>query len=178
MTRARRTRTPHRLLAALTGIALLAAVALAPTAQTTEASWADAEVGAAEFTAATMPAPTVTSCAVQTVLGLQFRSVTITWTSAYGPEHNTLTVRPPGGTPVPVDANNVAVSGPSNGVYSYTSVLTMGILQNLLGNLLGGQSVLSVVERYPDSSWTSPETTRTLSVSALGGLLGNTCTAP
>lgn len=179
MTRACRRPALRRLLAGLAGFALLGGVVLAPSAQDTEAAWTDAEVGAAQFTAATMAAPTVTSCTVQTaVLGLQFRSVTISWTSSYPEQYNALTVRPPGGAAVAVDESNIVVSGPTNGSFSYTSVLTLELLENLLGNLLGGQSILSVVEHYPESSWVSPETTRTLSISALGGLLGNACTAP
>jgi len=145
-----------------------------------DAAFTDAEVSTASLRAATMPAPTVTSCTVQTLLdlGVVFQSVTIVWTSTYAPAQVRLTVRPPGGTPVQVSSQNITATGPVAGVYTYTAVLSQGLLQNLLGNLLGGRTVLAVTELRPNSSWVSPETTRTLSISALGGLLGNTCTAP
>lgn len=127
MTRARRTRTPHRLLAGLTGIALLAAVALAPTAQTTEASWADAEVGAAEFTARTVPTPISTQTpgcvASGGLLGLS-PSVTIYWR-------------------IPPEA-----TGYTQGDAEFGEVITSGLLEPLLGGLLGNTSTTGTPESY------------------------------
>jgi len=176
-------RSGRRILYPLAALALAAAMLMStfgiPREQS-DATFTDAESTVASLNAATMPAPNVTGCTVQTLLGLGivFESVTITWTSSYDPGHVQLTVRPPGGTPVQVSSQNITASAPVSGVYTYTAVLTQGLLENLLRNLLGGRTVLAVTELRPNSSWISPETTRTLSISALGGLLGNTCTAP
>jgi len=174
MTRARRTRAPRRLLAGLAGIALLGGVVLAPSVQATEASWSDAEAGAAPFAATTLQPPTITACNVGTLLnlGLVFTGVTIRWTSPYGAQNVQLSIND-----VLIPASNVTQSG--TGPYVYEASLTANLLQSLLGGLLGSANTVEVVTVLPDVGWRSIAATRTLEVGGLLGLLGsNTCTAP
>lgn len=168
----------RRTLAGLAAVALLSGMALAPPVSETDAGWNDAEVGTAQFAAMTMAAPSISDCTIQTLLGVQFRSATLTWTSSYDPQHVLLTVRDTNGESTVVGDEDIAVAGPSDGEYEYSAVLSSGVLENLVGNLLGGRYVLSVVEQYPESTWESPAATRSLVINGLGGLLGASCSAP
>lgn len=167
----------RRLLGAALGVmALLGAGLIAP-AQQTDAAWTDPELASASLTARTVPVAEITSCTVQTLLGLGlvFKGVTLTWRSSYDITGVRFTITPSGGQPVVVPSSNITKSGPVGGPYTYTAQLSLTVLQNLLQNLLGSSSTLSVmnVETYPQTTWVSAPVTRTLTVGGVGGLLGN-----
>lgn len=173
MTRARRTRTPHRLFAGLTGVALLAAVALAPTAQTTEASWVDAEVGAAEFTAATgLATPEYTQACtassgllgVNPVLKLYWRvPETMVGYSIEAGNVEFVQVSS-AGVLLPITnvlLGNQAHEGDASG---YISTVNFG----LLGGLLGGSGTIAVRFTGPDD-WRSDWMVASGTFPTLGG---------
>ena len=170
----RRIRRSRRLLAGLAGIALLSGVALAPEVSTTDAAWADAEIGAAPFAAATLAQPSIVACDVRTLLnlGLVFTGVTIRWSSPYAATNVELSIN---GVVVP----STYVSQSGTGPYVYEASLSPTVLETLLGGLLGSVNAVEVVSTLPGSDWRSAAATRTLEVGGLLGLLGaNRCTSP
>ncbi|WP_119696810.1 hypothetical protein [Microbacterium halotolerans] len=116
-----------RLSAGIAGIALLVVAVSAPTAQETEAGWADAEVGAAEFTADSVPTPIASQSpgcvASGGALGLN-PSVTIYWR-----------IPPEGDGYTSEDAE-------------FGQIITGGILEPLLGGLLGNTTTSGTPEGY------------------------------
>ena len=174
MTHARWAPRLRRFLAGIAGLALLGGAALVPSAQSTDAAWTDAEVGAATFTATTLEAPVIATCDVRTLLnlGLVFTGVTIAWTSPYDASNVQLEINE---TVVP--AANITQSG--SGPYTYRASLSASLLQSLLGGLLGSDNAVEVVAVLPGTEWQSVPDTRTLSVGGVLGLLGaNECTDP
>lgn len=157
-----------RILAGSVGLAVLVGIATAPGGQETDAAFTDSEYAAGSFAAATLATPVVTSCTVTSLLGT-FTGFTITWTSPYLKVQQRLSVNN-----VAVDNTNVSQSG--TGPYTYSATLTSGLLNTLLGSLLGSTNTVKV-ESIAGTSWVSPAATRSLSVGGLLGLGGNnTCT--
>jgi hypothetical protein len=158
-----------RILAGAVGLAVLVGVASAPAVQMTDAAFTDSEYAAGSFTAATLASPVVTSCTVTSFLGT-FTGFTITWTSPYLKVQQRFSINN-----VVVDNTNVTQSG--SGPYTYTSTISSGLLNTLLGSLLGSTNAVKVETVYAGTSWVSPAATRSLSVGGLLGLGGNnTCT--
>lgn len=165
------TRRPatRRMLAGIAGFAVLIGIAAVPSAQLTEARFTDSEYAAASFQATTLATPVITSCTVTSFLGT-FTGFTITWTSPYLKVQERLSVNA-----VAVDNVNVTQSG--SGPYTYSATLSSGLLNTLLGSLLGSTNTVRVETIYPGTSWVSNPATRSLSVGGLLGLGGNnTCT--
>jgi hypothetical protein len=151
------------------GLAALVGVATVPSVQMTEARFTDSEYAAASFTAATLATPVITSCTATSFLGT-FTGFTITWTSPYLKVQERLSINA-----VVVDNTNVTQSG--TGPYTYSATISSGLLNTLLGSLLGSSNTVRVESIYAGTSWASPAATRTLSVGGLLGLGGNnTCT--
>lgn len=74
-----------------------------------------------------------------------------------------------------VDDVNVTESG--TGQYTYSAMISSGLLGTLLGSLLGSTNTVKVEAVYAGTSWGSPAATRSLSVGGLRRLGGNdTCT--
>jgi hypothetical protein len=158
-----------RILAGAVGLAVLVGVATSPAVQMTDAAFTDSEYAAGSFTAATLASPVVTSCTVTSFLGT-FTGFTITWTSPYLTVQQRLSINN-----VVVDNANVTQSGA--GPYTYSATISSGLLNTLLGNLLGSTNAVKVETIYAGTSWVSPAATRSLSVGGLLGLGGNnTCT--
>ncbi len=161
--------TRARIVAGALGIVVLVGVASTPAVQVTDAAFTDSEYATRTFTAATLAAPVVTSCTVTSFLGT-FTGFTITWTSPYLTVQQRLSINN-----VVVDNSNVTQSG--SGPYTYSSTISSGLLNTLLGSLLGSSNAVKVETIYAGTSWVSPAATRTLSVGGLLGLGGNnTCT--
>lgn len=161
--------TRSRVLAGVIGVAVLTGVASAPATQTTDAAFLDSEHAAVTMTAAQLATPVVTSCTVTNLLGT-FTGFTISWTSPYVKAQQRLSINN-----VAVDNANVTQSG--TGPYSYSSTISSGLLNTLLGSLLGSTNTVRVQTLYSGTAWISPAATRTLSVGGLLGLGGNnTCT--
>jgi len=164
-----RRHTRARILAGAGGLAVLIGVATSPPVQMTDAAFTDSEYAAGSFTAATLASPVVTSCTVTSFLGT-FTGFTITWTSPYLKVQQRFSINN-----VVVDNTNVTQSG--SGPYTYTSTISSGLLNTLLGSLLGSTNAVKVETVYSGTSWVSPAATRSLSVGGLLGLGGNnTCT--
>ncbi|MFK0240555.1 hypothetical protein ACIQTX_06790 [Microbacterium sp. NPDC090281] len=158
-----------RILAGVVGLAVLVGVASSPAVQMTDAAFTDSEYAAGSFTAATLASPVVTSCTVTSFLGT-FTGFTINWTSPYLKVQQRFSINN-----VVVDNTNVTQSG--SGPYTYTSTISSGLLNTLLGSLLGSTNAVKVETVYAGTSWVSPAATRSLSVGGLLGLGGNnTCT--
>jgi hypothetical protein len=159
----------RRLTAGLAGLALLIGLAIAPPVQQTEAYFTDSEYATATFTGITLATPVITSCTVTSFLGT-FTGVTIVWTSPNDKIFQRLMIKT-----VVVDQANITQSG--TGPYTYTSVISSGLLNTLLGSLLGATNPVKV-DTFAGTQWVSPgAATRTLSVGGLLGLGGNnTCT--
>jgi hypothetical protein len=158
-----------RILAGVVGLAVLVGVASSPAVQMTDAAFTDSEYAAGSFTAATLASPVVTSCTVTSFLGT-FTGFTINWTSPYLKVQQRFSINN-----VVVDNANVTQSG--SGPYAYTSTISSGLLNTLLGSLLGSTNAVKVETVYAGTSWVSPAATRSLSVGGLLGLGGNnTCT--
>ncbi|WP_282848604.1 hypothetical protein [Microbacterium oxydans] len=164
-----RPRERARILAGVVGLAVLLGVASSPSVQMTDAAFTDSEYATRSFTASTLATPLVTSCTVTSFLGT-FTGFTITWTSPYLTAQQRLSINN-----VVVDNSNVTQSG--SGPYTYSSTISSGLLNTLLGSLLGSTNTVRVESIYAGTSWVSPAATRTLSVGGLLGLGGNnTCT--
>ncbi|WP_407357856.1 hypothetical protein LTA6_002243 [Microbacterium sp. LTA6] len=158
----------HRMLAGVIGAILLVGISLAPSAQVTDAAFTDSEHTTATLTAATLETPVVTSCTVTSFLGT-FTGFTIVWTSPYVKANERLSINN-----VTVAPANITQSGA--GPYTYTSTISSGLLNTLLGSLLGSTNTVRV-EAIAGTSWASQAATKTLSVGGLLGLGGNnTCT--
>lgn len=158
-----------RILAGVVGLAVLVAVGSTPAVQMTDAAFTDSEYAARSFTAATLAKPVVTSCTVTNFLGT-FTGFTITWTSPYPKVQQRFSINN-----VVVDNANVTQTG--SGPYTYSSTISSGLLNTLLGSLLGSTNAVKVEATYSGTSWASAPATRSLSVGGLLGLGGNnTCT--
>lgn len=158
-----------RILAGVVGLAVLVAVGSTPAVQMTDAAFTDSEYAAGSFTAATLAKPVVTSCTVTSFLGT-FTGFTITWTSPYPKVQQRFSINN-----VVVDNANVTQTG--SGPYTYSSTISSGLLNTLLGSLLGSTNAVKVEATYSGTSWASAPATRSLSVGGLLGLGGNnTCT--
>lgn len=158
-----------RVLAGAVGLAVLVGVASSPSVQPTDAAFVDSEYAAGSFTAARLATPVISSCSVTSLLGT-FTGFTITWTSPYLKVQQRLSINN-----VVVDNTNVAQSG--TGPYTYSATISSGLLNTLLGSLLGSTNAVKVESIYAGTSWVSPAATRSLSVGGLLGLGGNnTCT--
>lgn len=154
-------------LAALAAGALLLSAVLVAQPQPTTAAFTDNEYARGAATAGTLVTPTITSCTVQrAVLTLIFESVTITWTSPYPKEQVRLSATRSGTTHA-IPSAQISVSGPVNGLYTYSATLSNGLLAELLGNLFGSTTTLTVWNVYP-GHWVSPTRTRQLDIALLG----------
>ena len=164
------------MLAGLAGLLVLAGAAVVPTAQQTDAAFTDAEHASATFAATTLATPVITSCTTQTVsvigVGLVFQSATIVWTAPYPVAGVKLTATS-GANSGTVPPSNISTTGPVNGTYTHTAVLSQALLTSLVTNLLGSTTTLAVTS-VAGSAWTSPAATRKLTIALLG--LNPTCT--
>lgn len=159
-----------RILAGIVGLAVLVGVGSSPAVQMTDAAFTDSEYAAGSFTAATLAKPVVTSCTVTSFLGT-FTGFTITWTSPYPKVQQRFSINN-----VVVD-NNANVTQTGSGPYTFSSTISSGVLNTLLGSLLGSTNAVKVEATYSGTSWASAPATRSLSVGGLLGLGGNnTCT--
>lgn len=152
--------------------------------QETEAAWVDSEyAAAASLKAASMTQVTNATCSITP--GLTFTGLTISWKSVYDmssiadPTYSPLSGTNSAGVRTYLDRANITQSAPVAGLYTYTAVLNVGLLGGLLGALLGATGTLTIQERLPTpgSVWVTPPKEFTLTVSALGGLLGSSCTS-
>lgn len=158
-----------RILAGVVGLAVLVGVGSSPAVQMTDAAFTDSEYATGSFTAAALAKPVVTSCTVTNFLGT-FTGFTITWTSPYPKVQQRFSINN-----VVVDNANVTQTG--SGPYTYSSTISSGLLNTLLGSLLGSTNAVKVEATYSGTSWASAPATRSLSVGGLLGLGGNnTCT--
>lgn len=127
MTRTRRTSRLLRLLVGIACLALLGGAALVPSVPETDAAWNDAEVGAARFEARTVPTPIIAQTpgcvASGGALGLT-PSVTIHW--RFPPE----------------------ASGYTLADVEFGEVITAGVLEPLLGGLLGSTTTTETAGRF------------------------------
>lgn len=132
-------------------------------AEVTQAAWTSTQHAAGSASAATLVAPTITSCTTTSTLGV-FSGVTIVWTSSAPLETTTQAVYFGSalGTQAPTR------TGGANGVYTYSVTYSSGVLTSLVSGLLGGSTTISVRVRS-GTDWASPAATRTLTV-ALAGL--------
>ncbi len=166
-------RRQQRILAGVAGGALLCGVALAPTAQTTDAAFTDPEYARTTITAFRVPAPTIVACAVSNNgLGV-FQSVRLDWTSPYAATGTRLTLTQ-GATTAVVPAANITTSGPAAGLYTHSAVLTQSLLTSLISNLLGSTTTMTATNLLAGTSWVSAGASRQLSVALLG--LNASCT--
>ncbi|MGI0519802.1 hypothetical protein ABY45_04490, partial [Microbacterium maritypicum] len=155
--------------AGVVGLAVLVGVGSSPAVQMTDAAFTDSEYATGAFAAATLATPVVTSCTVTSFLGT-FTGFTITWTSPYPKVQQRFSINN-----VVVDNANVTQTG--SGPYTYSSTISSGLLNTLLGSLLGSTNAVKVEATYSGTSWASAPATRSLSVGGLLGLGGNnTCT--
>lgn len=167
----------RRALVAVVGLCLaLGALVMNPTVEETDAAFTDSEYASTALSAAELVAPTAGTCTVTTkvvvLVGIVFDSVTMTWTSPYPKENVRLTVTR-GSQTVVVDPGDIIQSGPTNGTYTYTVTLNQGLLESLIGNLLGSTTTLTVVN-VAGEAWHSPAHTRQLYIGLLG--LSPSCT--
>ncbi|GAT73872.1 hypothetical protein [Microbacterium hydrocarbonoxydans] len=166
----------RKVIAGLAGALVLLGAAVVPPTQTTEAAFTDAEHATATFAATTLETPVITSCTPQTLnvigVGLVFQSVTLVWTAPYPVAGVKLTATSGANTGT-VPASNISTSGPVNGTYTHTAVLSQALLTSLVTNLLGSTTTLAVTS-VAGTSWTSPAATRRLTIALLG--LNPTCT--
>lgn len=163
-----------RVLAVVTALAVVG-VLFAPGPASTDAAFKDQEVAlGGALTAGNVARPTGASCTVQTLNILLvdvFQSVTVTWTSPY-PLADQILIVGNGTQSGQVAGANITQTGTT-----FKAVLTTGILQTLLSNLLGGTSTLTLTHRLPGTNWTSTPLSYTLRIGGLLGLTGpNTCT--
>ncbi|MGF6824496.1 hypothetical protein M2317_003425 [Microbacterium sp. ZKA21] len=174
MTRPRRS---IRLAVAALGVgALLASGALHP--DPTEAAWTDAEIGSsAAVTAATLAAPTATTCTPRSVLVVGLQDFTLTWTSNQpGAQRVQITRGATTGTDVQGATGSVITqTGSTGGAYQYRATFTQAKLLGLLNlaDLLGGSYEIRIYNGYAGSSWVSAPVRYNLNVVLLG--LGSTC---
>ncbi|MGO1183282.1 hypothetical protein ACT3TB_09430 [Micrococcaceae sp. AOP34-BR2-30] len=154
-------------------MALLIGAVVAAQPQPTTAAFTDDAYAQATVNAGELAAPTITSCTTRhALIGLVFQSVTITWTSPYPQEHVRLSATI-NGTAYPIAAGQINVSGPVNGLYTYSATLSSALLESIIGNLLGSTTTLTVSNVYPDH-WVSQTRSRQLDIALLG--LTSSCT--
>ncbi|MDQ4214297.1 hypothetical protein [Microbacterium capsulatum] len=157
--------------AVLAAVALLAAaLALLLTRPSdSDASFTDTENARTTVTALSMPAPTVTGCTVQTTTGSKgpvFQSVTLSWTSPFsGASTVTAASAKKSGT---VPSSSIVADGSSGGAYAYHVTLSQTQLSSLVGNVSNSTTTLTIQDTLPGGTWTSPTSTRTLTVGASG----------
>lgn len=137
----------RRVLAGAVGVAALVGIAAVHPVEQTDARFSDSEYGSGVFTAATLATPVVASCTVTSVLGT-FTGFTITWTSPYPRVQQRLSINN-----VAVDNTNVTQSG--TGPYSYSATISSGLLNTLLGSLLGSTNTVRVEAIYAGTAWAS-----------------------
>jgi len=150
-------------------------VLLVPRPASTDAAFMDQEVAVGgALTAAKVARPTGASCTVQTLNILLvdvFQSVTVTWTSPY-PLADQILIVANGTQSGQVPGTSITQTGST-----FKAVLTTGVLQTLLSNLLGGTSTLTLAHRLPGTDWTSSTLSYTLKIGGLLGLTGpSSCT--
>lgn len=152
----------RRALAALAGVTLLVSLALAPSAQVSDAAFTDDEQAQTTLTARLLP-PQVTSiplCSRPPLTGGTFMQVTWQW-PAVAPYSSftgsnvewrvgTLVVTP-------------TVTGP-DGQGRYTADITTGLLSGLLGGLLGADVVIEMRTTY--GTWRTNTTPTTVTYNA------------
>ncbi|MGM7665485.1 hypothetical protein [Microbacterium sp. A93] len=117
----------------------------------TEAAWTEPEYAKNNsITAATLPAPNITFCQAGSVLGLLITSISFRWTSTepLAAQRHFLNDIP--GTLTPT------VSGPVNGVYTYSVTYSQALLETVL-SLLASQVRISVAT-VAGTNWSSSRT--------------------
>lgn len=161
-------RRSNRIVAVAVAALVLAGGVAVPSLPRTDAAFTGSEHAAATFTATTLATPAITSCTVTSALDT-FTGFTIVWTSSYDKPNQRLSINN-----VIVPPVNISQSG--TGPYTYSATISSGLLNTLLGSLLGSANSVKV-EATAGTSWLSPAATKTLSVGGLLGLGGNnTCT--
>lgn len=175
MTRIRRGAFARRLTAALAGIAILGVASSLSAVPSTEAAWADAEVGAAELTAATVPTPIPwgnPECEARTLLLVGGR-ITIRWRLPDGATGYTADDveygQEVGGVLNPILTGLLGSERTTGTPSGYTTVVSGG----LLSNLLGGSSRFAMRLTGP-GDWASPWLVADVTFPALAG--AGTCT--
>lgn len=165
--------TLRQVLVAVTSVALLLSAAVVAQPQPTTAAFTHDAYAQATVNTGELAAPTIMTCTTQHALvGLLFESVTITWTSPYPRDQVRLSATRSGTTHTIPNAQ-ITVSGPVNGLYTYSATLSRTLLENILGDLLGSITTLTVWNAYLDH-WISPTRTRQLDIALLG--LTSSCT--
>jgi len=149
-------------IAALVMLLAVGAVNAAPT----DAAWTEPEYASSGALNAIdlSAAPTITSCTTTTkvvvLVGLVFDTVTITWTSTAPLEMQRVYFGTQLGSLTPTLVSS------TNGNHSYSVTYSEGLLESLLGNLLGSTTAIAV--RAEGGSWSSPTATNRLRVELLG----------
>lgn len=175
MTGARRRAAARRIAAALVGVFALGAASSLSEVPATEASWQDAEVGSAQFTAATVPVPVAwgsPQCEARTVL-LVGGQITIRWRLPEGATGYSADDVEFGqeidGVLDPILSGLLGSTETTGTPSGYTTVVSGG----LLSNLLGGSSRFGMRLTGP-GDWASPWLVANVTFPALVG--AGTCT--
>lgn len=112
-----------------------------------DAAWADAEFGTGDFTAATVPSPTFSSCTFNpNAVGL-LSSYTVVYTIPAGYTINYAYSANASFTP-----NTVISPSSTSGTTTVTSTFSLG----LLGGLLGSNVYIGARLTLPSTTWSSP----------------------
>ena len=168
--------TRGQILAVLCALLMVLPAGLSASTGQTEASWVDSEHGQGRFTAKTVPPPIITTCGVETNLGV----INSAWVEYRIPAgYSSTDVKWSVGTSTGgMTAGSAAITDRGNGVYRAT--FSQSILQDLLGMLLSalfGQSfyIAAYTGGPSDGGWTStPPIYSRVSVGLLG--LSSSCT--
>ncbi|MGO2520701.1 MAG: hypothetical protein ACTH8F_11305 [Microbacterium sp.] len=134
-----------------TGIAALGILSLiavgSVSATPTEAAWTEPEYAAGTaITAVSLEKPTIRTCQAGSVLGLLITSLSFSWTSTMPIERQQHYLNGTLGTVLPT------ITGPVNGVYTYSVSYNQGLLTLLL-SLLTAEVQIEV--RTGAGSWSS-----------------------
>ena len=177
-------RSRRRILAPVFALVAAVAIAISPGAVrgdalvgVTEAAWTDAQYAGGAVAAGELDVPVITQCTTENdgVDGAM-SALTLTWTSALDdPARMLLSLSVGSGTPFEYPTNAIQRTGPADGVYTYTAVMTLEQLQSALGPLTSASITVAVATRA-GTEWLSDTASRTVSVGALGGGVGSaTC---
>jgi hypothetical protein len=165
----------RRMLVAGVGVLCVTAALIGPARPAqTEAAWTASQVASAAVTASTLPTPNITGCVPSTyvvvLVGAVFKEVALTWTSPLGPEAGWEVAFAGKASDPP---SPITPSGPSNGLYTYTTTYSSDILTSLVANLLGGTTTIAI-SATQGTKWKSVSATKKLKIALLG--LNPTCT--
>lgn len=161
--------TRGRILAVLCAVLMVLPAGLSASAGQTEASWVDSEHGQGNFTAKTVPVPTVTTCGVTALLGV-VTSASVQFKAPNGTGYSYTDVKwslgaDPGNMKA-ADNPGPTISSPVSG--EYTATFSNGLLTGLINALLGQGFYIAAYTGHPgDGGWTSPLVYSKVSVSVL-----------